>query len=221
MPIDKSPDYAKIRQPLLRRIMGCPLPALISHWTFQSLFYMDNTERLFKLGLDVVLTAGIAYLLKPWMPWRAALLAAFIIAHTLNFLFNGHLWGLLKNYGLVQTTREAFERYVHGLSWRARQERSIQHLYVYGSLARQEWSASSDLDARLVRRPGFVYALRACWFVLCERSRALVARFPLDLYVIDRTNNLHNLRSDEKAVDLIGPSTFMRVILPTSNPDSH
>ncbi len=208
MPTDKSPDYAKIRQPLLRRLMGCPLPALISHWTFQSLLYMDNTERLFKLGLDAVLTAGIAYLLKTWMPWRVALPAAFIMAHTLNFLFNGHLWGILKHYGMVQTTREAFERYVHGLSRRARREQSIQHLYVYGSLARQEWSPSSDLDARLVLRPGLANGLRACWFVLCERSRALIARFPLDLYVIDRSDALHKLRSDEQAFDLIELSSF-------------
>lgn len=121
---------------------------------------MDNTERLFKLSLDVILTAGIAFILKTWLPWQIALLTGFMIAHTLNFLFNGHLWGVLKHYGRVHTAREAFDGYVQGLSRRARQERSILHLYAYGSLARQEWSPSSDLDARLVRKPGLTNGLR-------------------------------------------------------------
>ena len=198
----KTPDYAKIRLPLLRSLFKSPLPAMISHWTFQGLPYMDWTERLFKLALDTVLTAGITVLLKTWTPWGVAAILAFPIAHSLNFFFNSHLWGVLKHYRRVNTSSEDFHKYVEGLSQRAKHETSIQHLFVYGSLARHEWSPSSDLDVRLVRRPGLINGLRACWFALCERSRALFAKFPLDMYVIDRNEHLCKLSSHEQAVDI-------------------
>lgn len=199
----KAPHYGKFRSPLLRLILKCPVSALVLHWVFQSLVYMDPTERWFKLGLDAVLTALLAPLLGLFLRPVPALLLSFLVAHTLNFLFNGQLWGALKQYGLVYTSPQALERYLSGLRRRALREPSIRHLYVYGSLAREEWSPFSDLDARLVRRPGFFNGLSACWFVLKERSRALFARFPLDLYVVDRVGNLKKLRPDETVLDLL------------------
>jgi len=172
------------------------------HWAFQSLFYMDATERWFKIGLDVLLTAGLGILLDRWLPWSIAWTIGFMIAHTLNFLFNGQLWGALKHYGSLHQTFEDFARYVDAFAQRAGREPSIASVLVYGSLSRQTWSPSSDLDARIVRQPGLLNGLRACWFLLQERSRALVQRFPLDVYVIDSPRALDKLRTDEEAISL-------------------
>jgi predicted nucleotidyltransferase len=192
--------YGKFRSRGVRVFLKTPVLAVILHWIFQSLFYMDPTERWFKISLDYLMAGAIAVVLRLFLAPLAALAVAIALAHTINFLLNGQLWGVLKHYGLVYTTPQAFEQYLSGLSLRALKEPSIQNLYVYGSLARQEWSPLSDLDVRLVQHPGVLNGLRACWFVLKERSRALLARFPIDIYVMDQASSLNKLRPDEPAV---------------------
>jgi len=161
---------------------------LASHWLFQSLLYMDMTERRFKLGLDIALALLGTVILVAWLPLPAAAMLALVVAHTLNFLLNGHLWGVLKHYGMVHNTQAAFQEYVDRFWMRVEREPSIEHGFICGSISREQWSPSSDLDVRLIRRPGFLNGLRACWFVLLERSRAFRARFPIDIYVLDRAS---------------------------------
>src|SRR5262245_33140443 len=103
--------YAKFESRALRRLLRNPLAAVAMHWAFQSLFYMDATERCFKLLLDVALAAAGAALLHTWCSWPIAWALALLAAHTLNFLFNGHLWGALKHYGLVSVSYETFSSY--------------------------------------------------------------------------------------------------------------
>lgn len=159
--------------------------AVTMHWTFQSMLYADPTERRFKLALDALLTAGGGLALSLWWPWQAAWAVAFLLAHTLNFLFNAHLCALSKDYGLVRHTYEEYQAYVHDFNRRAQQEPSIQHVALRGGLTHRSWSPFSDLDVRIYRRPGFANGLRACWFLLRERTRALLAWFPLDAYLRD------------------------------------
>ena len=201
MSVRQAGGYAKFKTGILRRLLRHPLAAVAMHWAFQSLFYMDRTERRFKLLLDVTLgVAGMA-LLSIWCSWPIAWTLAFLAAHTLNFLFNGHLWGALKHYGLVSVSYEAFSSYAQGFGARARRETSIRRVAIYGSLARHCWSTSSDLDVRLVRKPGLINGARACWFVLRERSRALIARFPLDAYVLDDERSLQKLSTEEEPIE--------------------
>ena len=200
-------DYAKLKSPAIRLLLRSPLVAVVMHWTFQSLFYMDPTERWFKITLDLVLTLLGGIVLRVWLHWQVAWLIAFVVAHTLNFLFNGQLWGVLKHYGMVSHTYEEFYRYVQGLGERIEREPSVRYAVVYGSLSRRQWSPSSDLDARIVRHPGIVNGVRACWFLLRERSYALIARFPLDVYVLDSESALGKLCPDEHAIRLDGSTS--------------
>jgi predicted nucleotidyltransferase len=149
------------------------------------------------------LTVLCVFPLQQWLPDHIAWPAAFLVAHSTNFFFNGQLWGVLKCYDLVRWERPRFEAYVAGMAERARGEPAIQALIAYGSLARAEWNPASDLDARIIRAPGWLNGLRACLFLMGERTRALAARFPLDVYVIDSLDTLGRLRRDEIGIDLI------------------
>jgi len=164
---------------------------------FQGLLYADPTERWFKLALDAVLTLAFWLIFAPWLSGPTAWIAAFLCAHTINFLFNAQLWVLLKHYGLVRNSYQDFEEYIRDFGTRVNAEKSMQYVAVYGSYVRGEWKPSSDLDVRLVRRAGFVNGLRACWFLLRERTRAFWMRFPLDIYVADGFASLERLRLDE------------------------
>jgi thymidylate kinase len=183
--------------------------ALVSHWIFQSMLYMDPSERWFKLGLDFILTALGTLLLKTWLAWPVAFGVSFVAAHTLNFFLNGQLFALLKNYGGVSHTYEQFVAYTDALAQRAQKETSIQKIVMYGSISRQSWSHCSDLDARILRKPGLKNGIRAAWFLLKERTRALYSKFPLDMYVLDSERSLHDrrLKADEKPVLLEAKKT--------------
>lgn len=194
--------YAKTNSRALQRLYRYPHFALASHWTFQSIFYLDPTERRFKIGLDILLTIFGALLLGIWFSWLISWSVAFFIAHTLNFLFNGHLWGVLKHYGLVRHSHTSFRGYVGGIVNRTATVPAIRYVVAYGSLSREAWSFASDLDARVIRYPGQLNGLRACWFLVGERTRALLAGFPLDMYVLDDERSLCKLKANERPVYL-------------------
>ena len=175
--------YAHLRPPSLQSLFRSPFLALASHWLFQGFFCMGWSERAFKLAIDLLLTLVLGVFLLALLPWTWAVLAGFLAAHTLNFLFNGHLWGALKHFGAISLVREDFALYVEGILERAEREPAIAGVRVSGSLARRAWTPASDFDARLLPAPGIGNTIRACWFLLNERSRALFARFPLDLYL--------------------------------------
>jgi L-malate glycosyltransferase len=199
---EQTHGYAKLKNKPIRRLLRHPLVALAAHWFFQSLFYMDRTERWFKLGLDAGLTLIIGLILSFWLFWPAAWLIAFLLAHTLNFLLNGQLWGVLKHYDLINQSDEAFIKYAQAFKQRAEAESALQRLAIYGSVSHRQWSPSSDLDARLIRYPGLMNGLRACWFLTRERTRALLSRFPLDVYILDSEHSLQKLNPEEQAIDL-------------------
>jgi hypothetical protein len=103
----------------------------------------------------------------------------------LNFVFNGQIYGALKHFGGVRYTWAEFNREIERLRVRVAQEPCIVYTAAYGSLAREEWSPTSDLDVRLVRAPGLRSAWRVCWFATRERARAFWKKFPLDMFVLD------------------------------------
>jgi len=203
--VSRKKSYGNFQSRFLSVIFRYPETALLSHWAFQGLFYMGWTERLFKIGSELLLIVLFVLVLQTVLSWKIALLVSFLIAHTLNFLFNGQLWAALKCFDLVQTPDDKFFSYIDALAHRARREPSIQALMVYGSLARNEKTLHSDFDARIVRKPGFINGVRVCVFLLCERSRALLTRFPLDMYIVDTPLAFKKLRVDEQeqAIDLI------------------
>ncbi len=195
--------YAKATSEALKKMMKHPVPAVLSHWLFQSLFYMDATEKWFKIGLDASITmlVGLIFSLRfhSLVPW----LVAFLFAHTVNFLFNGHLWGVLKHYGVIQIDRADFEKYVMSFQKRAQAQNSIEKILVFGSLARGQWKNNSDFDARIIRKSGLKNGIDACLFLVCERSRAFIHEFPVDIYILDGCLSSHFMNLTEQGKDLL------------------
>jgi len=194
--------YANVKNPFLQFLLGCPLVALLVMWLFQGLLYMDPTERYFKIGIDIFCGSLLALFLLFYLPLPIAFGLGAVIAHTLNFLLNAHLWGGLKNYGFVRTEFNSFQTYLDRLRTKAALEPSIERVFVYGSLVRADWTERSDIDSRLLRKPGVYNGVRACWFVMKERTWANARKFPLDIYVIDHISRLADMRNDERPLSL-------------------
>lgn len=154
---------------------------------------MDITERSFKVGLDLILFLVVVGILSTWFGPLLAIGLGLVVAHTLNFVFNGQIWCVVKHFDDVQLTKSEFDQEVERLRVRATHEPYIVYAAAYGSLARDQWSPTSDLDVRLIRAPGVRSALRVCWFAMRERARAFWIKFPLDIFVLDGYESLNKL----------------------------
>jgi thymidylate kinase/predicted nucleotidyltransferase len=201
----KTSVYAKVESPWMQRIVSRKLGALAVHWLFQGMLYMDPTERRVKLGLNLILTLLFGWLLKRQLPSLPAFGLGLLSAHTLNFLFNGQIYGVLKHFGGVRHTWDEFNQEVERFRGLVAGDPDIVYAAAYGSLARAEWSPTSDLDVRVVRAPGLRSALRLSWFAIRERARANFKGFPLDLYVLDSYESLLRM-SEKEPIELTDPS---------------
>lgn len=168
---------------------------------FQGMGYMDPTERRFKISFDIAFSLLFFQLSDGTV--RSRIISAFCGAHVLNFIVNGQLFVLLKNFDLVDIPKEKFERWMVMLGERYERSQSVDAVVVYGSLSRGDLSRTSDLDVRVLRRDGLVNGLVACSITAVFRFKALIHRFPLDIYVLDGTDSLDRLRDDEEPQVLV------------------
>jgi hypothetical protein len=192
-----KPYYKISRSKLLRPLLENALFALGVHWFFQCILQMDRTERFFKLAVDLVFTALFDLILRRWFAFVPALVLGWILAHTLNFLFNGQAFVILKHFGNVRTSADEIERRIVSMRRRMLAEPSLKWAAIFGSLSRGELKETSDLDMRVIRYPGFVNGIRACLFLAGERTRAHRDHFPLDVLLLDSPRLLKRLRPDE------------------------
>lgn len=195
-----KPYYKLSHSKKLRPFLESPIVAFIIHWIFQGLLYMDKTERLFKIFTDLLFTFLFSLILYGFSKSVTfnMLLLSFVLAHTMNFLFNAQVWVVAKHFRLIHQSKEAFDRFIQAFSIRLKNEPSIAFAAAYGSLVRGEWKTTSDLDIRVVRKKGIINGIRACLFILKERTRAFINRFPLDIYVFDNMNGLNRMSPKER-----------------------
>lgn len=195
--------YVNTSIPLINALFKFKIFIILSNWTFQGMLYADKTERLFRLLLDGIMTLVFYAILVNFIPnGYIALIFAFLIAHTFNWIFNGQLFVLGRYIGIKPNKHNEFEKYLKGLKYRAESTKSIQSVILYGSISRKDLKNSSDLDVRIIRKKGFLNGLRSCLFGLYERKWAFFNKFPLDLYIIDSVKHLSKLRVDENPIIL-------------------
>ena len=194
----RSKIYNKFDSRIMQKIVRWMPAAVAMHWTMQGILYADPTEKAFRVLVDLILTFVGTLIFVNWLPLPFALLLAFVVAHTVNFLTNAQLCALSRDYGLVNIEPHEFVKHVQGIKERAEKESSIKALMVCGGIGLERLHAGSDFDARIIRHPGFLNGLRAAFFLMQERSRALWHWFPLDMYLFDNEQSLsRKLKKDE------------------------
>jgi len=170
------------------------------NWLVQSVTYMDRTEQLFKLMTTVGIAAVFWIGFVSAIGLSAALIMGLLLAHTLNWLLNGHFYGLMKNVGRPskRSNLSTLKAYRANIRDRLEEQPWVLYAGVFGSIARNEEDAESDFDLRILRKRGFANGLISCLFLMRLRSEALIRGFPLDVYLLDTDRGLSKLRSDER-----------------------
>lgn len=206
----KKGTYEVVGWRLVQPLLRIKVVAISVAWFFQGMLYAGRTEVIFKLALSAMMTAALAVILNLVISPMPAILIGFILAHTINFLFNGQLYVVLKHFGPTPHSRDSVVHYLSDLQERLQREPSILAAGVWGSFARGEPNEYPDIDLRIVRRRGTINGLRACWYLLRERSQAFFKRLPLDAYIWDNLKGLSSLRSDEVPIVLHDPESVLK-----------
>lgn len=163
---------------------------LAANWVMQGVRGMDNGERVFRLTLFVLL--ALFFELAGASP-----LMALVLAHSVNFAFNGHPWVCMRYCAFYKRAPSAVERWLDVWIERLRQLSWLDEAAVIGSRAKRMSSSRSDIDLRLIIAPGFLCWLQTNILILTMRSDALIRRIPLDLYAYDKPQSLRRFDQSE------------------------
>ena len=206
-------DQLKIMETKLKRKSKpggkAQLLNLPRNWLHQALLYMDRTELLVRVLIEIGIFVGLLYPLSLFLQsgifdWRALTLS-FILVHTVNWIINGNWWALMMFTfpGIRNAGEKATCEYLSVMTVRLKRSQSIAALAVYGSPARGQWHDKSDLDLRILREKGFFHGLTAAVITMRERLIAFISGQPVDLFLADSPQFLMKMRKDEKPIVLL------------------
>ena len=166
---------------------------LAANWWLQGVRGMDRKEWLFRFSLEalaaVILAGGMLHDgASPFTAWLVGL----IVAHNLNFSFNGQFWVCARYCrfyrrppAVVAAWRDRCFAEIAALPW-------LDEAVCIGSQARggNMPTPRSDIDLRVFFAGGFVNWLRVNGLLLRLRATAFVGGIPLDLYAYERPDAL-------------------------------
>jgi hypothetical protein len=173
------------------------LVLLSSSWLFQSILYMDRTERSFKMAFDLIGSILLVVYLVNFVSPFTSILFAWMIVHSLNWIVNGHIPVVMKNLRLMDTDAGRFTELLEYLRQGGENRKSVDAILVYGSLVCEGITETSDIDVRIIRKDGIINGISACLFALRTRAYALATWIPLDIYVFDNRDSLNRMAVEE------------------------
>ena len=190
--------------PLYKRIVRTgrlprPVAAVVltaSYLLFQGVLYMDPAERRIRLALEA---AAMAVLGVPTYAvfgvWAVVAVAGMV--HIAHAFVNGHWYGLVKTFGGMDVSPASADAVRRWVAEAAARSPGVAVVLEYGSHVRGVAHASSDLDLRVGRHPGWRAAWQAYRFTWHVRWRSLGQRFPMDIYVFDDPSPGYRMAADE------------------------
>lgn len=180
---------------------------IIKQWIHQGFTYLDHTERFYRIIWELIpFSIAMTILLSmDKISITSSIIISFIIAHTLNWVFNYNFWTCLDftfprilNPGNDQTIE-----YLKKMQIRLSKKKYITGCMIYGSVSRHVWHNKSDLDMRIMGKKGVLNGFKIYWTVFIERLIAVREKQPLDLYQADSIKFLNRMREDEFPIFLI------------------
>lgn len=196
--------FTKHKKKLPKRFQGTILDewikygflTILSAWTFQGMLMLNWRETVIKLAIDVVLTVMFCWMGIP-------LLLAFLIAHTLNYMFNGQAKAVYNHMGAGNKSAKSFYRGTVAMKKRIEKAKSIDAGIAYGSLSRGCYKPTSDIDIRIIPAAGEWNFWKACFWAVKERCIAFATGYPLDMYVFTLPVAQKLMRSDELPIMVV------------------
>lgn len=192
-------------------------------WVTQSVHSTDRSEMIFRILIEFLVMAVVAYLaLGGEYSGRASMFTLVLVlvsVHSVSWLLVGNFWVYMldsfdwvKNGGIENVVRYVrFVKHVYAGS------ESCDAILIYGSMARSRFHNRSDLDLRILRRTDSPRGLMAIPLAAFVKSYAFFIRMPVDLQVVDSFEFLEKqMRADEPPIVVFKREN---VVVPNSGPD--
>lgn len=179
----------------------------LSAWILQGIRIMNWREATLKVLITVVIAVALFLLGVP-------VIISFVIAHTLNFAFNGQLYAMYTHMGATHVTANHFLEETILDSNLCKKNNYVAASIAYGSLSRGCFKSTSDIDMRIVPLESESGWWNCVFFALWLRILAFIHHYPLDLYVYSGTTCAKRMRSDELPIMLDEKNECMKQIYP-------
>lgn len=185
----------KLQGTFLDELMKYGIMIIISAWIFQGMLYMNWRELTLKIIIDLILVVILSMILPIWL--------AFLIAHTLNYMFNGQCIAVYNHMGGKGKAMD-FLIGIEKMKNRIEAVPYIDSAIAYGSLSRGCYKPTSDIDIRIAPINGELNWWRTCIWAVKERIIAFLNGFPLDMYVFTVEHTTKVMKTDEKPIVIKG-----------------
>jgi len=204
----KIPTWLKNR--FLIRFYQSKFGVLFSNWLAQCMLYAEPTEVIFRLSLELFIFLFFVAIYGNFARIDLySFLTIGVLTHTVTFFINGQFFVMMRFLRIAHNNPKLFIEYPEVIRARLVKRKSICAVIIFGSLSREEFSSSSDLDVRVVAEDGFMSNYIACFWIFIERFHALFNKYPLDVYVITKHSGFEQLRTDEPPVTLFDKVCFV------------
>ncbi len=175
----------------------------LSAWILQGIRIMNWREATLKVALTVIPTAIL-------IMFGVHFILAFIIAHTLNFAFNGQLYAMYTHMGATNVTPQHFLEITELFAQTCATKSYLNAAIAYGSLSRGCFKSTSDIDLRLIPQKGELNWWKCVLFAFGLRIISFLKGYPLDLYVYDPAVVVKRMRTDELPIMLYERDGYMK-----------
>ncbi|MGA2626661.1 MAG: nucleotidyltransferase domain-containing protein [Candidatus Bathyarchaeia archaeon] len=192
---------------LVRYLLRKRVFAALSNWLFQGMLIMCPSELCYRLGSELLLAILIYYAIVHSLGESGALIFCLLIAHTANWILNGNFIGTQKFFGMKYDQTKVANFLIKLKAGHQLLRSGIAMIAAFGSWSRTgKLTEHSDLDIRIIRKPGLLNWLKANVFASLMRLTAVRYVVPLDLYVLDRRDQVYeHIRKEERPVMIYGP----------------
>ena len=183
--------------PVAPLVQSC-LGILAINWLCQGMRGMDRKELLFRLLVEGLVIMSLAGLLMRWLSPLIASCTATLMAHSLNFLFNGQFWVCLRYCRFYRNEKQRLNLYLIDLVSAIRGYGWLHEAVVIGSAAfGRVRTERSDIDLRLTMADGLLGWFKTNVLLMQLRFLAFIRAIPLDVYAYDDPVSLRRFDQDE------------------------
>lgn len=185
---------------LARRLMQSPIGILSINWVFQGTRGMQSKELSFRLCFELFLILILGVILVDFLHPIGATIASFFASHSINWLFNTHLWVCVRYFPIYRRDPGKLSHFLKHTEKNLKKIPWLQEAVCIGSVGDHNCirTARSDIDLRLIFPPGAFNWIRVNFLLLRLRTSALFRVIPLDLYAYNDISNLDRFSQTEK-----------------------
>ncbi|MFC1808878.1 nucleotidyltransferase domain-containing protein [Candidatus Omnitrophota bacterium] len=176
---------------------------ILSNWVLQGMRYMNWRERVYRICTELLVVGFLFFA-------GLSLVVSIVVAHTLFWLLNGHIFVLLRYIVNISFDQKAFWKYAEQINRRMKKRTYIAACAAFGSISRDTFSVTSDYDVRIIRKQGLLSSVRAFNACAYERLLAFLSGFPIDIYVFDPGDLDEKIDSSENPVIMCDPQGILK-----------